>query len=143
LKKYLERWMAEILGRIFWPPCSVAVLAYGENDDILVLDTGGSYVLPGGLIDAGEDLKQAARREVKQETGYEVEVTELLDVRTDDAEHPGIHFYFEAELIGGHKEGTWEGQPEFVSKEDLKDLNWELHHSHVQEYLFPKDSQVE
>lgn len=138
LKKHIETWAAEIIGRVFWPPCSVAVLTHGRHDDILVLNTGGSYVLPGGLIDAGEDLKEAAEREVKEETGFEVDVGRLLDVRTDNMERPGIHFFFEAEVVGGEKEGTWEGQPEFVSKEEIKDLNWELHHSHVHEYLFPE-----
>lgn len=140
LKKYFERWVAEIIGRVFWPPCSVAVLVHGEHDDILVLESEGSYELPGGLIDAGEGLKEAAKREVKEETGYDVEVDRLLDVRVDDAKHPGIHFYFEAEAVDGDAEGSWEGRPEFVAKEEMKDLNWKLHHSHVHEYLFPDES---
>lgn len=138
LKKHVEHWAAEIVGRVFWPPCSVAVLTHGENDDILTLETDGSYVLPGGLIEAGEDLKQAAKREVKEETGYKVEIVQLLDVRTGDTKRPGIHFYFEAEVIEGDTNGSWEGQPQFVPREKVKDLNWELHHSHVHEYLFPE-----
>lgn len=40
----------------------------------------GSWSIPGGLVDAGERLEEAVRREVREECGIEVEVGPLLGV---------------------------------------------------------------
>lgn len=40
----------------------------------------GSWSLPGGLVDAGERLENAVRREVREECGIEIEVGPLLGV---------------------------------------------------------------
>ncbi len=40
----------------------------------------GQWSLPGGLLEAGERLQEAVRREVREETGLEVEVLSLAGV---------------------------------------------------------------
>jgi 8-oxo-dGTP diphosphatase len=40
----------------------------------------GTWSLPGGLVDVGETLEQAVRREVREECGIDVEVGPLLGV---------------------------------------------------------------
>ena len=137
IKDGVEKLMVKTVGTYIWPPCSVAVLAEGDHDDFLALDVDRHHRLPGGLINAREDPKTAARREVKEETGFEVEIGELLDIKTSSGRNPGIHFFFRGKVTGGEKSGSWEGRPGFVPRKEIQDKVWKLEHSHIHEYLFP------
>lgn len=61
---------------------SLAVSAFVLNEDgwlLMIRRTDNDlYALPGGKLELGETLSQAVTREVREETGIEVEATELL-----------------------------------------------------------------
>ncbi|MEM2876193.1 MAG: NUDIX hydrolase, partial [Candidatus Bathyarchaeia archaeon] len=40
----------------------------------------GYYSIPGGLVEVGEEVQEAAKREVLEETGLIIEVERLIDV---------------------------------------------------------------
>ncbi|MEF8880579.1 MAG: NUDIX hydrolase [Candidatus Nanohaloarchaea archaeon] len=136
IKGPIEHIGAKVIGEIFWPAPSVAVLAEGQHDDFLVLDADAHYELPGGLLKRGEDLRDAAKREFKEETGFKVDLGDLMDVRTS---RNGVHFFFHGEVKDGEKDGGWEGYPEFIDREEMSDKAWRLEHSHIHEYLFPEE----
>jgi ADP-ribose pyrophosphatase YjhB (NUDIX family) len=78
-----------------------------EDDRILLLnqdtDTGRSWSLPGGKVEDGERLAAALVREMREETGLEVEPGRLLYV-CDHVPCNGthvVHLTFEARRIGG------------------------------------------
>ncbi len=61
------------------------VITDDEGRMLLARFNTGSFVkwtLPGGGIDPGEDPADAARREVEEETGYTVELDELIGIHS-------------------------------------------------------------
>ena len=62
--------------------CAGAVVRDSEGRVLLVLRANepsrGLWSVPGGRIEAGESARDAAAREVREETGLDVEVGELL-----------------------------------------------------------------
>jgi 8-oxo-dGTP diphosphatase len=49
------------------------------------------WALPGGFVDVGESLEQAAVREAREETGLDVRLTALLGCYSDPARDPRGH----------------------------------------------------
>ncbi|BEL05685.1 NUDIX hydrolase [Actinoplanes sichuanensis] len=75
-----------------------------EDGRILVLnqETGGprTWSLPGGKVEAGETLSQALVREMREETGVEVETGRLLYL-CDNTAGQVVHITFEVRRVGG------------------------------------------
>ena len=64
---------------------SVNVVVVNDQDQILLIrrSDNDNWAVPGGAIDLGESMTQAAVRETKEETGIDCEITSLIGIYTD------------------------------------------------------------
>lgn len=65
-------------------PAVTAVVKNASHEVLMIERTdNGLWALPGGAQDLGESITDAVRREVAEETGIEIEVTELSRLYSD------------------------------------------------------------
>lgn len=64
---------------------SVNVVVVNDAGDILMIrrSDNDNWAVPGGAIDLGESMTEAAVRETREETGIECEITGLVGIYTD------------------------------------------------------------
>ena len=107
------------------PICGVGVIV--QNDGrVLLIQRGkppglGTWGLPGGAVELGEALRDAAAREVREECGIEIamgDVVETVDIITRDADNRVQYHYivvdFAAQYAGG----------ELHAASDVMDARW-------------------
>jgi len=104
-----------------------------RGDDVLLIKRGreplkGKWSIPGGKMDFGETVQDAALRELKEETGVEARITRLIDVV--DSIIDGHHYVlidFEAEWISGEPvAGDDAAAAEFVPVDEaMQRVSWD------------------
>ncbi len=87
-------------------PAKFVVAVFGiitgeENRVLLGKDLSKKWwVLPGGRVESGEDLKEALIREIQEETGLKVEPVSLVGIYTRNPK-PYIALVFNCKVLGG------------------------------------------
>lgn len=89
----------------------------------------GQWCLPGGFVDAGEQVHEAAIREAKEETGLTLELDDLVgiyDAPGRDPRGPVISITYRATPTGGELAAdTDAADARWWSLDDLPDLGFD------------------
>lgn len=93
-----------------------------------VNDGRPEWTLPGGGMEHGEDPHDTVLREVEEETGYHIEVSRLLGVRSRrvtlrrrgrSVDHHGVGLVYEARVTGGELRYEVGGSTDMAQWHDL------------------------
>jgi len=113
------------------PILGVGALIF-RDDRILLVERGkeplkGYWSLPGGVVEVGETLEQAIRREVREETNLEIEIIKVLEIferiMRDKEGRPEYHYvlidYLCRSTTGDPKPADDVAKVEWVRRDDL------------------------
>jgi ADP-ribose pyrophosphatase YjhB (NUDIX family) len=115
-------------------PSVTAIVADDEQRLLMVHRTDNDlWSIPGGAMDIGESIADAVVREVREETGLDVEVTGIVGIYTnprhvmayaDGEVRQQFSVCFTTRLLGGQlRTSTETSQVRFVNRDDLRGLN--------------------
>lgn len=131
-----ERPVCPGCGRVvYYDPKVAATCILERNGKVLLMRRAtqpgmGLWCMPGGYVDRGEVVEEAAAREVLEETGLEVSVGHLVGLFSE-REHPVMVAAYAAREAGGRlKPGPETLEISFFSLDDLPPL------------AFPRDKQI-
>jgi len=130
--------------KTFTPPkhiVSAATVVLNEQDELLLIKgPKRGWEIPGGQVEEGESLKEAAIRETKEESGIDVEITSFCGVY-QNVERSICNTLFMAKAVGGQPTTSPESLEVgyFPIEEALEMVNWGNMRQRI-EYCLNEDS---
>lgn len=95
-----------------------------KNDEILLVQRGhapmaGEWAVPGGKVEYGETMAAAVRREIREETGIDVETGEMVYMFESIAEDGSYHY-----VVFDYLARAIEPIPPLIAADDALDARW-------------------
>lgn len=119
---------------------AVALVCRNERGELLLTRRAeppsvGEWCLPGGFIEVGETVQEAALREFKEETGLDGRLLGVIDVASRVNGYWGdvVLIGFETEVIGGVlTAGDDASEVRFFSSDDLPEIAFDTHRKMIE-----------
>ncbi|OED30760.1 NUDIX hydrolase [Methanosphaera sp. WGK6] len=121
------------------PALTVDVIIIKNNETVLIKRLNNPYkdywALPGGFVEYGEKVEDAAIRETKEETGLDVELDELVGVYSDPERDPRGHTVtvaFKAYIIGNQLKSSSDAKDaKYFKINNLKEMDFAFDHRDI------------
>ena len=118
------------------PALTVDTIIIDEDKVLLIKRLNEPYknhwAIPGGFVEYGEKVETAAVREAKEETGLDVELTELVGVYSDPERDPRGHTVtvaYKARITGGILQSDSDAKDaKFIKTSQLENMNLAFDH---------------
>ncbi|MDY6768954.1 MAG: NUDIX hydrolase [Candidatus Nanohaloarchaea archaeon] len=107
----------------------VKVLVRNEDGEFLTVqeDDGGTWELPGGFVEEGEDRFEAAQRELEEETGLAVPAFEdLLRLELEDDRIINCYILYADRFSGDEATGGDVSALRWVTAEQYRTMDWHI-----------------
>ena len=128
------------MGKYKNPSLTVDIFIFDEDENFILIKRGNEpyknyWALPGGFVDYGECVEDAAVREALEETSINVELKELVGVYSDPSRDPRRHTVSIAYTAKGNmadmKADDDACDIAIFSKGDLENMNLAFDHEKI------------
>lgn len=121
------------------PALTVDTIIIEDNKVILIKRLNNPFkdhwAIPGGFVEYGEKVEDAAVREAKEETGLDIELTKLVGVYSDPDRDPRGHTVtvaFLSKIIGGTLKSDSDAKDaKFIDISELKNMKLAFDHNEI------------
>ncbi len=118
------------------PALTVDTIIIEDNRIVLIKRSNNPYrdhwAIPGGFVEYGEKVEDAAVREAKEETGLDIELTKLVGVYSDPDRDPRGHTVtvaYTAKIVGGTLQSDSDAKDaRFISPDELENIDLAFDH---------------
>ena len=70
---------------------AAGIVINDKNEILMVKNDRAGWVFPGGQVEVGENVIDAVKREVMEETGVDIEVGEVFCISSNTCKYPGYN----------------------------------------------------
>ena len=110
------------LGQI--SPILSACIILERDGKVLLIDRsdGLGYTIPGGIVRYKETIEQGVVREAREETGYDVRITDIVGIYSALDRDPrlrAVSIAYKGSIISGTEHGSQEGETGWYEPEAI------------------------